>query len=109
VQCSSWEKKDSPKNPCRAKGDGQEAINSIGGEDGLLGLGLGFVVSVERFIRKRDALVNMDKILAIEDHTGRTGVYEFWNFIFLGGGNDNLGTVYVYLPVEGWVLKTSRW
>ena len=100
-------KKDLPKDACGAKGDSQEAVSSIGGEDGLLCLCLGFVVGIERFIRKWDALVDMDEILAIEDYTGRTGVYKFWNIIFLGGGNDSLGTVHVYLPVEGRVLKTS--
>jgi len=109
VQWTPPGEKVSPKNACGAKGDSQEAVSSIGGEDSLLGLRLGFVVGIERFIRKRDALVDMDKILAIEDHTGRTGVNEFRNFIFLGGSDDCLGTVYVYLPVQGWVLKTSSW
>jgi hypothetical protein len=99
--------KDPPKNACGANGDSQKAVSSIGGEDGLLALCLGFVVGIERLIRKWDALVDMDEILAIEDHTGRTGVYKFRNIIFLGGGNDSLGTVHVYLPVESWVLKTS--
>ena len=101
--------KDSPKNACGAKGDSQETVSSIGGEDGLLRLCLGFVVGIERLIREWDALVDMNKIPAIEDHTGRTGVNKFRNFIFLGGSNDRLGTVYVYLPVEGWILKTSSW
>jgi hypothetical protein len=52
--------KDSPKNACGAKGDSQEAVSSIGGEDGLLGLCLGFVVGIERLIRNWDALVDMD-------------------------------------------------
>ena len=99
----------SPKNACGAKGDRKKAVSSIGGEDDLLGLCLGFVVGIERFIRKWDALVDIHKILAIEDHTGRTGVNKFRNFIFLGGSNDSLGAVYVYLPVEGWVLKASSW
>jgi hypothetical protein len=103
------EKKNSPKNACGAKGDRQEAVSSIGGEDSLLGLCLGFVVGIERLIRKWDALVDIDKIMAIEDHTGRTSVNKFRNLIFLGGSNDSLGTVYVYLPVEGWVLKTGSW
>ena len=51
----------------------------------------------------------MDEILAVEDHTGRAGVNELWNIVFLGGSNDSLGAIYVYLPVEGWVLKTSSW
>jgi hypothetical protein len=101
--------KDSPKNARGAKGHSQEATGSIGGEDGLLGLRLGFVVGIERLIRKWDALVDVDEIPAIEDHTGRTGVNKFRDFIFLGGSNDSLGAVYVYLPVEGWVLKTSSW
>jgi hypothetical protein len=29
--------------------------------------------------------------------------------IFLSGGNDGLGAIYVYLPVECWVLKTGSW
>lgn len=101
--------KNPPKNACGAKGNSQEAISSIGSEDGLLCLCFGFVICIERFIRKWNALVDMDKVLAIEDHTGRTGVNKFRNFIFLGGSNHGLGTVYVYLPVKGWVLKTSSW
>jgi hypothetical protein len=103
------ERRHPPKNACGAEGDSQQAVSSIGGEDSLLGLCLGFVVGIERFIRKWDALIDIDEILAIEDHTGRTGVYEFRNIMFLGGGNDSLGTVHVYLPVEGRVLKTSSW
>ena len=102
-------KKDIPENACGAKGDSQEAVGSIGGENGFLGLCFGFVVGIEGLIRKWYTLVDMDKILAIKDHTGRTGVNKFRNFIFLGGSNDSLGTVYIYLPVEGWVLKTSSW
>src|SRR6266566_4818312 len=80
-------KMNSPKNACGAKGDRKKAVSSIGGEDDLLGLCLGFVVGIERFIRKWDALVDIHKIQAIEDHTGRTGVNKFRNFIFLGGSN----------------------
>jgi hypothetical protein len=98
-----------PKNARGTEGDGQEAVSSIGGEDELLGFCLGFVVGIEWLFRKRYTLVDVDEIMAVEDHTGRAGVNEFWNIVFLGGGNDSLGTVNVYLPVEGWVLKTSSW
>jgi len=102
-------KSDSPKNARGTKGDGQEAVGSIGSEDELLGLCLGFVVGIEWFIGILDALVDMDKILTIEDHTGRAGVNKFRNFVFLGSINDSLGTVYIYFPVKSRVLKTSNW
>ncbi len=98
-----------PKNARGTKGDSQKAISSVGGKDELLGLCLGFIIGIEWLIRKWYALVDMNKILAIEDHTGRTSVNKFRNFVFLGGSNDSLGTVYVYLPVEGRILKTGSW
>lgn len=102
-------KENVPENARGAKGNGQEAVNSIGGKDEFLGFCLGFVVSIEWLFRKRYALVDVDEILAVEDHTSRAGVNELWNFIFLGSSDDGLSTVYVYLPVEGWVLKASSW
>jgi hypothetical protein len=110
-QCAAilLKKENIPENARGSKGDGQEAVSSISGKDELLGFCLGFVVSIERLFRKRYALVDIDEILAIEDHTSRAGVNEFWNIVFLGGTNDSLGTVYVDLPVEGWVLKASSW
>ena len=77
------------------------AISSVGGKDELLGLCFGFIISIEWLIRKWYAFIDMDDILAIEDHTGRTGINKFRKFVFLGGSNNSLGTVYVYLPVEG--------
>jgi hypothetical protein len=97
-------KADSPENARRTKSDGQKAVSAVGGEDEFLGFRLGFVVGIEWFIRKWDALVDVDEVLAIEYDTGRASVYEFRNFVFLGRGNDGLGAIYVYLPIEGWVL-----
>jgi hypothetical protein len=98
-----------PKNARGAKGDGEEAVSSIGGEDELLSFCLGFVVGIEGLFRKWYALVDVDEILAVKNHTGGAGENELWNIVFLGGSNDSLGAVYVYLPVEGWVLKASSW
>ena len=75
--------------------------------DEFLGFCLGLVVGIERLFGKRNSLVNVDEVLAVEDHTSGASVYEFGNFVFLSGGNDGLGAVYVYLPVECWVLKTG--
>jgi hypothetical protein len=98
-----------PENARGAEGNGQEAVGSVGGKDEFFGFCLGFVVGIEWLFRKRYALVDVDEILAVEDHTSRASINELWNFIFLGRSDDGLGTVYVYLPVEGRVLKASGW
>jgi len=98
-----------PKNARGTKGDGQYAVNPVGREDKLLSLCLGLVVGIEWLFGERHSLVNIDEILTVEDHTSGTSIDELWNFVFLGSGNDSLGTVYVYLPIECGVLNTRSW
>jgi len=100
-------KADPPEDARRSKGNCQQTVSSVGREDKLLGLGLGFVVSVERLFGERYALIGIDEVLAVEDHTSRAGVDKFCNLVFLGSANDGLGTIYVYLPVKGRVLEAS--
>jgi hypothetical protein len=102
-------KADSPKNARRAKGNCQQTVSSVGREDKFLGLGLGFVVSVKRLFGGRHALIGIDEVLTVEDYASGAGVDKFRNLVFLGSGNDGLGAIYVYLPIEGRILESSGW
>jgi hypothetical protein len=102
-------KENVPENSRGAKSDGQKAVSSVGSEDKLFGFCLRFVVGIERLFGNRHTLINVNEILAVEDHTGRAGVNELWDVVLLGGINDSLGAIYVYLPVEGWVLNIMSW
>ena len=99
--------RNSPENARRAKSDGQQTVNFVGCNDYLFSFCLGLVVGIQRFLRERNAFVDVNQVLAIEDHTRRASVDEFWNLILLGGGNDRFGAIYIDLPVESWVLEAG--
>lgn len=97
----------SPENARRAKSDGKQAINSVGCKDQLFRFCFRFVVRIHGLVGQRNAFVDVNQVLAIEDHTRRASVDEFWNLVFLGRGNDCLRTVYIDFPVEGRILDTG--
>jgi hypothetical protein len=97
----------SPENARRAKCDGQQTVDSVGCNDQLFALCLGLVVGIQGLLGQRNAFVDVDQVLTIEDHTRRASVDEFWNLVFLGRCNDCPGTVYIDFPVQCWILETS--
>ncbi len=98
---------DPPENARRAKSDSQQTIDSVGRNDQLFCFCLGFVVGIQGLLGQRNAFVDVDQVLAIEDNTRRASVDEFWNLVILGCGNDRPGTVHIDFPVEGRILETG--
>jgi hypothetical protein len=97
-----------PEDASRAERDGEETALAVRLENEGLSLCLALVVRVEGALGRREALVDVREVAAVEDEAGGARVHELAHALGDGGVDDCARAVDVHAPVESIVLDAVR-